>query len=39
MPNQKQTKHPLKLFALNSNRPLAEKIAAAAWCRTQPGKY
>ncbi|ANZ67695.1 ribose-phosphate diphosphokinase [Secundilactobacillus paracollinoides] len=30
MPNQKHTKHPLKLFALNSNRPLAEKIAAAA---------
>lgn len=30
MPNQSETKHPLKMFALNSNRPLAEKIAAAA---------
>ncbi len=30
MSNQSETKHPLKMFALNSNRPLAEKIAAAA---------
>ncbi|GAW99379.1 ribose-phosphate diphosphokinase [Secundilactobacillus mixtipabuli] len=30
MPNQSESKHPLKMFALNSNRPLAEKIAAAA---------
>lgn len=30
MPNQTQAKHPLKMFALNSNRSLAEKIAAAA---------
>ncbi|MCH5463115.1 ribose-phosphate pyrophosphokinase [Lactobacillus sp. LC28-10] len=30
MPNQSETKHPLKMFALNSNRPLADKIAAAA---------
>lgn len=30
MPNQSEAKHPLKMFALNSNKPLAEKIAAAA---------
>lgn len=30
MSNQTETKHPLKMFSLNSNRPLAEKIAAAA---------
>ncbi|WP_203649066.1 ribose-phosphate diphosphokinase [Secundilactobacillus yichangensis] len=30
MPNQSETKHPLKMFALNSNQPLAEKIASAA---------
>ncbi|MFC6255321.1 ribose-phosphate diphosphokinase [Secundilactobacillus hailunensis] len=30
MPNQSETEHPLKMFALNSNRPLADKIAAAA---------
>lgn len=30
MVNRTETKHPLKMFALNSNRPLAEKIAAAA---------
>ncbi|GAX03587.1 ribose-phosphate pyrophosphokinase [Secundilactobacillus pentosiphilus] len=30
MPNQSETTHPLKMFALNSNKPLAEKIAAAA---------
>ncbi|MTV82896.1 ribose-phosphate diphosphokinase [Secundilactobacillus folii] len=30
MANRSEAKHPLKMFALNSNRSLAEKIAAAA---------